>query len=336
MDEVTKKAITLLSPTPTVTYDWVNIGGQSLFVIKTDISKDEITLGNKKYIRDGSRTIIEEEAGAVATKSLSVSEFDKTVAIIIGIENYATKDENQVESVKYAEQDALLFKNMLIEHMDVSEENIHMFINEGALKSSLQYDLTGLFHYLTEKDRLIFYYVGHGFYNGVTNYLSTYDMHKQNIAETAISLRSVLLDPLQRSKCKTSLVFIDACATSFQEDTQRKVISNLDSEDLVLYINEQPYMAVFLSCQPGQSSYSCNELKHGVWTYHLAQAISGEVPETISANKYITDRLLNDYLGKSVAEYTKEKLGYDQNPKAILDSNSENVVVQIIGKLGSE
>ena len=50
----------------------------------------------------------------------------------------------------------------------------------------------------------------------------------------------------------------------------------------------------------------------------------------IIENKYITDRSLSDYLGISVAKYAKEILIYSQNPKAILDSNSEHLVEKII------
>ena len=93
--------------------------------------------------------------------------------------------------------------------MDVKEDDIYIFLGEQALKNNLQYDLIGLFHELTADDRLIFYYVGHGFHNGVTNYLSTYDMHPLNIDKTAISLREMLLDPFSQSQCKTAMIFID-------------------------------------------------------------------------------------------------------------------------------
>jgi tRNA uridine 5-carbamoylmethylation protein Kti12 len=74
-------------------------------------------------------------------------------------------------------------------------------------------------------------------------------------------------------------------------------------------------------------------LNNGIWTHHLVKALSGEVTEVIHGNKYITDTLLKDYLSKSVMAYTKEELGYDQNPRAILDSNCENVIVILEDKI---
>lgn len=329
MDEITKKALMMISPLQTITYDWVSVGGKRLFIIKVDESDKEALIGSQKYIREDSQTVIEEDIFADAIEPLAMSDFETTVAIIIGIENYKSRDNNQVPPVKYAKKDALLFINMLIEKFKVEENDIHMFINEDALKSDLEYGLGRLFHSLSEKDRLVFYYVGHGFHNGTTNYLSTYDTHINHIADTAVSLRKILLDPLLKSKCKSGLVFIDACAQSFKNDKERALITDLNSEDFQLFKSEHPHFATFLSCQPGQSSYSCYELGHGIWTHHLGKALRGEEAEAVKSDKYITDRTLNDYLAKSVSNYVKDELGFEQNPKAILDSNCENVIVEI-------
>lgn len=330
MDEITKKAVSLLSPIPVVSYDWVNIGEQCLFVIKTDKSEEEINLGNLKYIRIEGKTILEEKTGAAKNKTLTVPKYEKTVAIIIGIENYAPKDKHQISPVKYAKNDAMMFKETLIKKMNVEEENIHIFLDEQALKSNLQYDLKGLFYELTSEYRLIFYYVGHGFHNGITNFLSTYDMHPLHIDETAISLREMLLDPFLGSQCKTAMIFIDACAQNIQDENSRNILSNLDGEEIRLLTNEHNYLASFFSCQPGESSYSCDDLEQGVWTQHLVKAIKGEASEAIIKNKYITDRSLSDYLSVNVAKYVRDNLDYNQNPKSILDSNSESLIVEIV------
>ncbi|WP_239617324.1 ATP-binding protein [Cohnella mopanensis] len=326
--EITKKAISLLSPIPEVTYNWIQSGEQSIFVIKTEKAENDILLESQKYIREDSNSVLEEKKSEYKPK-LNVSRPQKTLAIIIAIENYAPRDENQVSKVKYATNDALKFKEALIKSMNVDENDIYMFMDEKALKSSLEYDLRGLFNYLTKEDRLVFYYVGHGFHNGITNYLSTYDMHQYHIAETAISLSKILLDPLRKSKCENALIFIDACAQSFEDENERSQITDINDEELILLTNEFPYYATFLSCQPGQSSYSSDILNNGIWTHHLVKALSGDVLEVLRSNKYITDRLLKDYLSSSVSIYTKEELGYYQNPKAILDSSYENIIVEI-------
>lgn len=325
--EIIAKALSFLSPKPEVTCDWIDSNARRLFVIKTIKFTDEIYLGNQVFIREGHEIKLKESVTVEDKKSLSTQKFSKTVAIVIAIENYANKD--QIKKVKYAESDARLFKELLISKFGVEEEDVYLFLNEEALKSSLQYNFQGLFHELSSDDRLVFYYVGHGFHNGVTNYLSTFDMHPHHVDTTAISLREILLDPLSKSKCKSAMIFIDACAQSFVAENSRNTLVNIDGNEIKIILSDTNYLASYFSCQPGQSSYSCDNLKQGVWTYHLSQAIKGEKPEAVLSKKYVTDRSLSDYLAKSVTSYVKDELGYVQNPKSILDSDSENVLIQI-------
>ncbi|HBD93581.1 MAG TPA: transcriptional regulator [Spirochaetia bacterium] len=325
VDEIAGNAISLLSPIPEVTYNWVKSGDNSIFVIKIEKSVADIMFGNQKYIRNGS---ISEPTlnNSIQTRILNTSTFERTIAIIIGIENYTPK--NGISSVKYAENDVRVFKQLLCQSMGVLEENIHEFVNDNACKSSLEYNLKTLFYSLTEEDRLIFYYVGHGFHNGIMNFLSTYDLHRVNISETAVSLQKILLDPLKKSKCKHALILIDACAQSFQDENERNHITGINDEDFMEVTSEFPYYATFLSCQTGQSSYSSDVLQNGIWTHHLVQAMRGVIPETIRDGNYITDRLLSDYLSTEVAKYVRDELQKEQNPKSVLDSTYENVIVK--------
>lgn len=330
--EIVSNSLKILSPQINdLEHQLLYISNKMLYVFKIRSLDSIILLNNKKYIREYSKTIecIEKQNEVVEKEKLSIKVYDKTYAIIIAIENYKPRSSNQIQSVKYAENDAMLFKDMLITQMNVYEDDITIFLNENALQSSLKYDFQSLFHTLRENDRVIFYYVGHGFHNGVTNYLTAYDTHPFNISETSIGLRSVFLDPILKSKCKNALIFIDACATKIEEEMGRNICMGIDFNDFQVERNENLYCASFFSCQSGQSSYSCHTLSHGVWTYHLIKAISGNVPSTIKNEKFITDRLLVNYLGSEVPKYTKKNLGKEQNPKAVLDSDSEFVLAKI-------
>lgn len=324
MLDIIQKSISLLSIPSVITYNWIKNDDKKIFIIETKKAEEEILLEGKKYIRQGIQSIHERKEIQIIEP-----EYNRTVAVIIAIEEYAPRSSNQISKVKYAKADAYLFKKMLEETMYITEDDITMIINEKALKSNLEYDLKSLFASLTEQDRLIFYYVGHGFHNGVTNYLSTYDMHPSNINETAISLQHILLNPLQESKCKNALIFIDACAQAFQNPMQRNSITDINDEEIRVLISEFPYYATFLSCQPGESSYSSDDLKHGIWTYHLVDAMNGNVSDILLEKKYLTDISLQEYLSKKVPIYTKEELEYEQNPKAVLDSSRSSIIVKI-------
>lgn len=330
ISETITKALALLDlEVDILEHRLVYISNKRLYVFKLGNSESEVLLDSKKFIRENSKTVEVHEAKDKSIEKISVKEYSKTYAILIAIENYQPKDSNQIPSVQYAENDIKMFKEVLINKMGVQEEDITLFVNENALKNNLEYDLFGLFKILTENDRLIFYYVGHGFHDGVTNYLTTYDTHPLHISDTAVSLRKVFLDPFLKSKCKHGLIFIDACATSLQKEDARNILSNIDYNGFNFEKNENFYLATFFSCQAGQSSYSCNNLSHGIWTFHLINAINGNIPSVIKKEKIITDRSLVDYLGSEVSKYVKDNLGYEQNPKAVLESDSEFIIAKV-------
>ncbi len=56
--ETVHKAIDLLTPRPIVNYEYVDVSGKRLFVIKTEKSTDEILFENNKYIRQGEKTLL--------------------------------------------------------------------------------------------------------------------------------------------------------------------------------------------------------------------------------------------------------------------------------------
>ncbi|MFI3326436.1 MAG: caspase family protein [Clostridia bacterium] len=324
VDEIVKKAVTLLNTIPVVNYNWTIRGNELIFVIEVEKSENIILLNKQKFIRTNDRTISSINNSGF-TRQLNSFVPQNTIAIIIAIEEYLPR--NSVPTVKYAVNDANKIKDVLIKVMNVDEDNIHMILNEEAVKNTLEYDLKQLLSSLTENDRLFFYYAGHGFHNGVSNCLSTYDMHPSNISATSIELDQMLLNPLKSSKCKNALIFIDACAQSFRNDFARNNVSNISEDSLYIFAKDHPYYAIFMSCQTGESSYSSHDLQQGIWTHYLAQTISNPPKTILYNNRFLTDVKLKDYLAEKVTEYVKKELNKDQSPKAIIDSSYENVII---------
>ncbi len=324
---ITNKAISKLNPTPKLTLNWQILNEKEIYVIMIEKSINDILIEDEKYIRKERENINLTKIYS-QTKIYKDKKIERTIAIIISLENYAPRDEKKISPVKYAKKDALAFKKILIEKMNVLETNITFLSDNQAYKSMLEYDLKGLFYDLTENDRLIFYFVGHGFHDGITNYLSTYDMNPNYIINTSISLREILLDPLKKSKCENALIFIDSCAQLLVDENSRNNLSNINSEEFKILQNKFPYYGLFYSCHEGQSSYSCNDLEHGIWTYFLLKALSGEDPVCIN-NNYISDKTLSSYLEKKVSAYAKETYNFEQNPKSVLDTSCENIIMKI-------
>jgi hypothetical protein len=78
--QITRKAIDLLSPPPTVTYDYVVHQGKRLFVIEVQKSSAEVSLGGKVYTRVGERTTLKQPVPAKAIQNAGIAHLSKELA----------------------------------------------------------------------------------------------------------------------------------------------------------------------------------------------------------------------------------------------------------------
>ena len=250
----------------------------------------------------------------------------KSFAIIIAIEDYRFSDEKTgINSVKYARNDASKFKKLLKEDFGLLEEDILMWTDKDATKSALEDELKYHIRQLTKDNRFYFYYAGHGFYQNGYNKLTCWDSHPDNLDGTTVSIKEILLDPLEASECTQSLIFLDSCSTYLKNNiVARDLISNFNNRELENFLKSEKYHAIFMSCSPGEKSYPNDVLKHGIWTWHLIEALKGNVPEVILNDEFITDTTLKNYLSDSVPKYITQKTIFRNTQKPFAKINSSN------------
>lgn len=157
------------------------------------------------------------------------------------------------------------------------------------------------------------------------NRLSTYDSNRVNIGDTTLSMRDVLLEPLQDSACKQALIFVDACAEDFPSVVQsRDVIGNLDVSEVREFLDSGWYLGAFLSCSPGEKSYPSRKLGHGIWTHFLLEALHGRAKDALTRDRWLTGEGLQNYLRQEVPRYITREMSIpgSQTPQAILSSSN--------------
>jgi 16S rRNA G966 N2-methylase RsmD/uncharacterized protein YpiB (UPF0302 family) len=268
---------------------------------------------------------------SVSSSRLIKDKFRRRVAFVIGLENYMSRPASSLSRVHYAENDAKKFKEVLISVFKLNESDISFFISDKADKNSIKYELIQAMHSLTSEDQFILYYAGHGFQANSENYLTTYDSHPFDIVETSLSLQDDILIRLQESKCKSGIFFVDACATTLTSNGARSFLPSFDGREFEVLQGEGEYFATFLSCGRGQSSYPSDALKHGIWTFHLIEALSGRETVAVTAGKYITDRSLMRYLNVEVPKTIEKEYGaaVKQSPRTNILSVEETVIVEL-------
>lgn len=251
------------------------------------------------------------------------------VAIIIAIETYRYSD---ISPVHYAENDAKAFKELLIEYFGAKEENITLWINEDATKTALEEELPYYIRQLTEDDKFVFYYAGHGFHYTDSNRLTVWDSHKNNLFGTTVSINDVLLQPLLKSECQSSLIFLDSCSTYISDSIgSRDLISSMSVKEFEDFGNSTTYNAIFCSCSPGEKSYPSKTLGHGIWTWHLIEALKGNMPPAIFKDVFITDTSLQNFLRRAIPDFiTKQTtIKATQTPYSKVSSSNTFTIRQI-------
>jgi len=253
-----------------------------------------------------------------------------THAVLIGIETYQKQG---ISSVQFAQADAAAMKNVLVQRFGVPVENITLWLDSDATRSAFENDLPYTIRQLSSGDRFIFFYAGHGFYVHGTNRLTTWDTHPSNLAGTTVCLEEVLLKPLKDRQDLDSLVFIDACAADLKTSVEqaRDMVSDLTPTEFEALVQSTDHAAAFFACSPNEKAYPSDALMHGIWTYHLIQALQGDAEGALDRDRFITGESLKNYLTVAVPAYirTNTKIQAAQRPYAILSSNGPFNIRQV-------
>lgn len=243
-----------------------------------------------------------------------------TYAALIAVEQY---EQSSIPGVQFAVADAEAMREMLIQQMQVPPQNIKLWTNQHVTRSTFEHDLKWELDTLGPEDQFIFFYAGHGFYADGKNHLSVWETRAVNVGATTVCLDEVLLSPLKNGKCRKSLVFIDACASTFVVPGARNVLQDMHKDEFEAFVQSTEYCGVFFSCSPAQNSYSSEKVKQGIWTYHLLQAFSGEDEAVFERDRRITGHSLQNYLALRVPEFIAKKteIKDHQRPYAVLAAN---------------
>jgi len=253
-----------------------------------------------------------------------------TYAVLIGIETY---QKQRISSVQFAQADAAAMKDVLVQDLGVPAENITVWLDSEATKSVFENDLPYMIRGLSSGDRFIFFYAGHGFFANGANRLTTWDTHPGNLPGTTVSLEEVLLKPLKDQQGVDSLVFIDACAADLKTSViqARDIVSDLTPGEFEALVQRTDHAAAFFACSPNEKAYPSDALMHGIWTFHLIQALQGDAEGALDRDRWITGDSLKNYLALAVPAYIREntKIQAAQRPYAILSSNGPFSIRQV-------
>ncbi len=232
--------------------------------------------------------------------------------IAIGINNYASASMR----LRYAKADAEAFVQKFSENAGSLYKNIyvHALYDGTATRKNIIDSLERLSHSIATSDILVFYYAGHGSMAEDMFYLIPQDCQRlydtEKLESQGISAKE-LQDSFKKIKALKQVVIMDACQSGGSLTTL--AMRGAGEEKAMAQLSRSAGVHIFASAGSEQNAKEIEELHHGLFTYVLIKALSGEADGSPKDQK-ITVYELKSYIDDQVPELNKQYNGSEQYP----------------------
>jgi len=198
-------------------------------------------------------------------------------ALVVGVADYNASS----LKLNYADDDAVIFKDYLLEVEKIPEERLVSLIAHDSLptppeeeptSNNVLNELTKLMDETQQGDTVYFYFAGHG---------------------------DVVVISVVTNKGAKFILTLDACRSGFlyKEGTQK----NLET-----FNNNFQHSTKFFSCKPEQFSLESGDIGHGYFTYYLVLGLLGAADNLVQDNN-LQFFELSAFLANNVYKETNEK-----------------------------
>jgi len=220
----------------------------------------------------------------------------RNLSLVVGVEEYR---DTKIGSVNFAAADANAVAAAL-NGIGFAAGDQKVLVNAEATLSDVRYYVRSLLGSADKDDTVFLFFSGHGFSEGNKAYLVVNDSRADDMVRTTVPFHEILTE-IEKSSCERIALFLDCCHSGLRFPRgERSILRDMDPREIAAFFRDSTYRVAFSSCRSDQKSYSSNKYKHGVWTYHLLQALKGEVPEILEKGRYLRAAQLQDYLAKEV------------------------------------
>ena len=241
-------------------------------------------------------------------------------AALIGVENY---QDARIPKLLYSCDDVDLVKKTLIENAGYSPDHILVLKDGDATASKVRSALgTELPKRVGENDLVVIYFSGHGGAepapsgkgdDGCEKYLMLADSKVDDMYGSAIPM-SELARIFERVKADKLLFVLDSCysGAAGSRGVLKSGLKAIGLSDSYLEgLTGTKGVVVLTACRANEVSLESPEIRHGLFTFHLCQGLSGKADTSKDGITTLTE--LYEHLSTDVAAEAK-KLGAPQHP----------------------
>lgn len=245
----------------------------------------------------------------------------RKAALVVGISDYSSKN----LKLKYADKDAGLIFNYLVNTRKFPKENIEMLLDDSATSGRIYTAIHSLMGRLSPGDELVVYFAGHGDVQTIDDFDEAFFLawdasDSRNYFGAQGTLKLGDLDNYTSrlasvKKVKVSLI-MDACHAGFdlRKDGVLKAQENISNG--FVNINKM------LGCAVNELSFEADSVGHGLFSWYLVQGLMGMAD--IPADNKVSFEELRNWTQKRVAAATRGK----QNP-VISSQNDQGIFAEV-------
>lgn len=248
--------------------------------------------------------------------------------LAIGINKY----QNEAYNLNYAQPDAKSFVDKINEKGKRLFKNINEIeiYDEEATRENIMLAFKTVSSYAKPEDVFLFYYAGHGtidednndeYYLVPTNITKLYGDPEQ-LGKKGISATE-LRQMLTQVKSQKQVILMDACHSGGAVKSL-SVRAAATDEKAIIQLARSSGVVMIASSGTKQFATEFEELKHGVFTYALIEALDGLAD---TGDKKITVNELKFYMEDRVPDLTKQYGGKTQYPTGYITGNDFPLVV---------
>ena len=230
-------------------------------------------------------------------------------AVVIGIDKY---HDAAIRPLRYAARDAKLFRNHLVDHLDVPADQVTSLLDEQATLTAMKAAMgIKLKANVRRGDMALIYFAGHGApevdnaspdADGLEKYLLPWDADSKQLFATAFSMDE-MKKIFGRLESERVVCVLDAChsgATKIRSATRG--LGGVTTDATLRRVTQGRGRMVLAAARAGQYSQESDELKHGVFTYCLVDALQGK--GDFNGDGYVSIHEAYQYLSREVPRRT--------------------------------
>ncbi|MFY9269455.1 MAG: caspase family protein [Candidatus Manganitrophaceae bacterium] len=239
-------------------------------------------------------------------------------ALVIGIGTYRHPG---IRPLRFTHADAGAFSKLLLdpERAGFPEENVKVLLDEEATLFNVKHAISDwLYEEASGDSTVIVYFSGHGGLesdrtgeeaDGIAKYLLPWDANPENLFASALS-NNDFNRLLRTIRAKRRVIFMDACYAAGVTQAGAKDVGIIGNP--YGRLTEGEGRVVIASAQPNQRSWEDERIGHGIFTYHLIEALQGKADVDDDGRVSILEAF--KYLERMVPESARRLARSEQSP----------------------